>query len=327
MARIVFFESEQWQQDFVKHHFPKKWKHRIEFNSKPLELADTPNLQTAVVLCVFIKSKITAEIMDKLPNLRLIVTQSTGFDHIDVAYATQKGITVSNVPTYGDNTVAEHTFALLLSLARNTQIAFYRAKAENYNLSGLTGFDLKGKTIGIVGGGKIGMNSVKIARGFGMKVLVYDVRHDPFLQQILDFTYVDLHTLLKESDIVSLHAPYMPATHHLINMHTVKLLKKGVTLLNTSRGGLVETDALYYGLTKGIIARAGLDVLEEEELLFNHHTETPIVKKNREIIKMDNVLYTPHLAFDSKEALERIMFTTIENVTQFLNGNPVNKVK
>jgi D-lactate dehydrogenase len=205
----------------------------------------------------------------------------------------------------------------------------------DFTIKDLVGFDLKRKTIGIIGGGRIGMNVAKIAHGFGMNVLVYDKFRNNFYTDILDFKYVDeLDEIYKCSDIISLHLPFTPKTRHTIDKSAVKKMKKGVVLLNTARGALVDTDALIYGLEKGIIGYAGLDVLEEEEYIThphsfgNKHNPTPsLITKNRAIIAHPRVLFTPHNAFNTKEALERIESVTIENIKSHLRGQTINQVK
>ena len=197
-------------------------------------------------------------------------------------------------------------------------------------------FDLKGKTIGIVGGGRIGMNMVRIAHGFQMNVLVYDMRKDPQLAKDLGFDYADLHDLLARSDIISLHVPYNPQTHHLINTESLQHMKKGAYLINTARGGVVDTDALLQGLDEGVIAGAGLDVLEgecdiqeEKQLLTKHFQQTCNLKtvlQDHAIMKHPKVIVTPHNAFNSHEALVRIMDTTIANIKAFAEGRVENSV-
>jgi len=199
----------------------------------------------------------------------------------------------------------------------------------------LKGFDLRGKTLGVVGAGNIGMHVIKIARGFGMKVLVYDVSRNDFLQEVLEYSYVSLDELLKKSDIVTLHVPYCKETHHLINMKTVRMMKKGALLINTSRGGVVDTDALLYALEHKILSGIGLDVIEGEELikeekqlLYEKQTaETlALLAEDHKLLSKDNVLYTPHIAFYSEEALQRILDVTAENILCFIAKKPQNIV-
>jgi D-lactate dehydrogenase len=240
------------------------------------------------------------------------------------------------VPFYGENTVAEHTFALILALSRKVHEAFVRVRQGNFSLDGLRGFDLKDKTIGVVGAGHIGLHVIRIARGFGMKVLAFDVQRNNFLAEVLGFAYADLETLLGQSDIITLHAPYNARTHHLINGDNISRIKSGAVLINTSRGGLVDTEALLKALDDGILAGAGLDVLEgeeavlEESALLGDSANPELLRRaiqNHLILKKPNVVFTPHNAFNSQEALERILDTTAENITCFAAGTPKNVVR
>ena len=292
-------------------------------------------LADAEIVSPFIYSKLTAERLAKLPKLKMIATRSTGFDHIDMAECARRGITVCNVPFYGENTVAEHTFALILALSRKVHEAFVRVRAGNFSLDGLRGFDLKDKTIGVVGAGRIGLHVIRIARGFGMKVLAFDVKRDNFWAEVLGFEYAELDDLLGRSDIITLHAPYNKHTHHLINRNNVGRIKRGAILINTSRGGLVDTEVLLKALDDGILAGAGLDVLEGEEAIYEESAllgdavnpeRLRQALQNHVILKKPNVVFTPHNAFNSQEALERILQTTADNIVAFAAGTPKNIV-
>ena len=297
-------------------------------------------IKDTVILSTFINSKINKSVIDALPSLKFITTRSTGFDHIDTGYARSKGIAVSNVPTYGENTVAEHTFALILSLARNLKKAYSKFSEGDFSINELMGFDLKGKTIGVIGTGHIGLRVIKIAVGFGMKVLAFDQISNPFLSEVLGYKIVDFETLLKESDIITLHAPYNKNTHHMINEDNIGKIKKGAILINTARGGLVDIVALTKALDKKILAGAALDVLEGEDIILEE--EQLLVRRKKELynpqklqlmlrdgflLQRENVIFTPHIGFYSKEALQRILDTTVRNITGFLNKNPVNTVQ
>jgi D-lactate dehydrogenase len=332
-VKLAFFELNEWEEHYLRERLPAP--HEIVVLCHVLEDADLPKLTDAAVASPFIYSKLTADRLARLPALKLVATRSTGFDHVDTATCRQRGITVCNVPFYGENTVAEHTFALILALSRKVHEAFVRVRAGNFSLEGLRGFDLKDKTIGVVGAGHIGLHVIRIARGFGMKVLAFDVRRDNFLAEVLGFEYADLDTLLARSDTISLHAPYSPKTHHLINRDNVTRIKRGAVLINTSRGGLVDTTALLKALDDGILAGAGLDVLEgeeavlEESALLNDTTNPELLRRaiqNHLILKKPNVVFTPHNAFNSQEALERILDTTLANIQAFAAGAPKNVV-
>lgn len=334
--KIAFVEmKDRWEQEFVK-------KGMAEFPG--LLFFDGPaqdcvgDLRDVEVLSVFINSKVQKKQMDLLPNLKCITTRSTGFDHIDLKTAHEKGIVVCNVPTYGENTVAEHTFALILSLSRNLRKAYLRTVQNNFSIDGLRGFDLKGKTLGVIGTGHIGLHVIRMALGFGMKVIAFDVKEQTFMAEILNFEYVSFEDLLKKSDIISLHAPYLPSTKHLINKKNIGLIKRGAVLVNTARGGLIETDALADALDQKILSGAGLDVLEEEEYVLeekrllegteteDHWRRLQTTLKNHVLLHRENVIYTPHMAFYSCEAVQRILDTTMDNIRSFREGKPINGV-
>lgn len=292
-------------------------------------------LAEAEVLAPFIHSAVTREALAALPKLRLVATRSTGFEHVDLAAAAERGVAVANVPAYGENTVAEHTFALMLALSRKVHQAYIRTQRGDYTLEGLRGFDLAGRTLGVVGAGAIGLHVIRIAKGFGMDVLAYDVNQNRLLSEVLGFRYTDLDELLGDSDIVSLHAPAIPATHHMINRDTLGKMKRGALLINTARGSLVDTEALAAALDTGILAGAGLDALEgeefmehEDELLHQTGAEEQLktLVRNNILQRRPDVVITPHIAFNSEEALRRILDTTVENVRAFLSGEPRNLV-
>ncbi len=292
----------------------------ISINEEKLSESNLELAKDVDVVCVFTNSVITKEIIDGLPNLKAIITRSTGFDHIDVTYANSKNIKICNVPAYGSETVAEFTFALILTLSRKTREAILSLK-ENRDYTvpvNVQGFDLSGKTLGVVGTGKIGKNVIHIARGFGMNVIAYDLYPDLAFAKENNFIYKSLPEILAQSDIVTLHAPYTKENHHLINKENISLFKKGAYLINTARGELIETDALVVGLEDGIIAGAGLDVLEGERA----------IKKGDNVPMLDlpNVVMTPHVAFDTVEAEMRIIHTTVDNIKNLISGTPINLV-
>lgn len=330
--RIAFFEIQGWERPLLEEAFKD---HELFFSEKPLQAADLPAIKDFEALSVFIYSRVGKEIIDAMPNLKLVATRSTGYDHIDIAAAKEKGVIVSNVPTYGEHTVAEHTFALILALSRNVHKSHVRRLKNDFSIEGLKGFDLKDKTIGVIGAGKIGLHVIKIARGFGMRVLAYDAFQNNFLSDVLDFDYVPLDRLLAESDIITLHTPYNEKTHHLINEGMIGTIKRGAILINTARGELVDNDALIQALDQEILAGAGLDVIEgeylikeEKELLSGTKVGSDLSElvNDHNLLRRDNVVYTPHIAFYSDEALHRILHTTIENITCFVSGSCQNQV-
>lgn len=331
--RIAIFDTKAGE----KKYFSKALAgQQLEFSADSLDEKTASLAKNAQAVMVFVASRLTAEVLKKMPKLKLVIARSTGFDHIDLKYCQKNGITVCNVPSYGENTVAEHAFALILSLSRNIHKSYLRTIREDYRIEGLKGFDLHGKTIGVVGAGKIGLHLIKMARGFDMNVLAYDVNQDQFLADVLGFKYVSLENLLAQSDIISLHVPDNKFTHHLINRKNIGLIKKGALLINTARGGVVETEALLEALDKKILAGAGLDVvegenliMEEKQIAYDKETADEMLSlvKNHILLSKENVIFTPHIAFYSQEALERIMEVSAENVLAFAHGQPKNIVK
>ena len=308
----------------------------IEVISETLAEAKIEHLKDVEVLIPFIHSKIGPSELDTMPKLRCIATRSTGSDHIDIAAAKERGITIANVPAYGETAVAEFTFALMLTLSRKVHQAYARTQRGDYTLEGLRGFDLYHKTLGVVGAGAIGLHVIRIATGFGMNVVAYDVMQNRLLSEVLGFRYVPLNELLAQSDIVTLHAPAILPTYHMLNKETFAQVKRGAFLINTARGSLIDTTALAWALDTGILAGAALDAMEgeeflqhEEELLSQPGAEEKLrlLVHNHVLQRRPNVIITPHIAFNSKEALRRIQDTTIENVKAFLSHTSINVVK
>lgn len=344
-TKIAFFEIDSWEkthlQASIEKGVSKKLLKRVNLKifKKPLTQKIINQVQDIEILGIFINSKIDKAVLEKLPKLKFITTMSVGFDHIDLGACAKQGIMVSNVPSYGENTIAEHTFALILALARKLPQVIEEVRKGDFTLDNLRSFDLEGKTIGIIGLGRIGSCAAKIAQGFGMKILAYDIRKNPKLIKKLNLKlkYVTLDYLLSYADIVSLHANYNPANHYLINKNNIKKFKKGALLINTARGGLVETEALLLALKKGILSGVGLDVLEEEgflreekELLtkkFQQKYNLKTILQTHLLREHPKVIITPHIAFNSREALSNILETTIKNILGFLDGKPINLVK
>lgn len=330
---LVFcYEVEPWEESYLRQRLAEV---DLRASGEPLGLQTVELASDATSVSIFIHSHVTAGVLAQLPKLRQIATRSTGYDHIDLAACTARGIIVSNVPVYGENTVAEHTFGLILSLSRKIHHAYARTIRGDFSLQGLRGFDLKGRTLGVVGTGHIGLHVIRIGRGFGMDVLASDVREQPLLAEVLGFQYVALEALLERSDIVTLHVPYLPGTHHLLNRERLSRMKRGSLLINTARGAVVDTDALLWALDEGILAGAGLDVLEGEELIAEERQllgqgvvteQLQAAIRGHVLLRRDDVVITPHIAFNSEEALQRILETTAENVKIFLRGAPSNTV-
>lgn len=329
--KYAFFELENWEKEYFQKEITD---HELVFFDAPLD-HDTPGLETFDVVIIFIHTQLNKELMDKMPNLKFITTMSTGFDHIDLAECKNRNIVVSNVPSYGETVVAEHTFALLLAIARRLMDSVERVKKGNFMPSGLTGFELRGKTIGVIGVGSIGTNVIRIARGFGMNAIVYKRTPDYALEKELGCKFVDLDILYQQSDIVTLHIPYTKETHHYINSESFAKMKDGVVLINTARGALIDTTALLQALESGKVKAAGLDVLEEEpllqeekELLSQQFDKDKLltVLQDHMLVNHPRVIITPHNAFNSEEALKKIIETTHENLAAFVSQAPVNVV-
>ncbi|MDQ5972376.1 MAG: D-lactate dehydrogenase [Patescibacteria group bacterium] len=308
----------------------------LRFTAEPLSATNVD--PDAEVISGFVSSAMPAELIAQFPKLKLIACRSTGFNHVDLKAALKQGLQVANVPTYGEHTVAEYTFTLLLALTRKViaaQTAFAQGNATHDSLQGV---DLYGKTFGLIGTGHIGKNVAAIAQGFGMKVVANDAfpDHDWSKQHKID--YLPLDKLLDQSDVVSLHIPYTKESHHLINESKLGRLKPTALLVNTARGELVDTEALITDLANNSLAGAALDVFEGENLVDIHNELITLRKTGKRqqleqgvaldiMRKLPNLLVTNHNAFNTVEALGRINQTTADNITSYLNGSPQNLVK
>ena len=272
-------------------------------------------------VCVFVNDTVNAEVVEALHQLgvKAIALRCAGYNNVDLK-ACQGKLRVFRVPAYSPYAVAEHAMALLLAVNRRIHKAHIRTREFNFSLNGLTGFDLHGKTVGIVGTGKIGRIFADICRGFGMKILAYDKFPNP--NAGLD--YVELEELLRKSDIISLHCPLTEETHHMISDDAVEMMKPGVVIINTSRGGLIDTEALINGIKVGIVGAACLDVYEEEGEVFYEDLSGHILHDDKlvRLIAMPNVIVTSHQAFLTREALDNIASTTVNNLTRFFAGDP-----
>lgn len=336
MAKIVFYEASETDKVQLTEGL-KNTDHHWEFVPVPLT-ADTVDEEAEVVSVFVGRSHITSELMDKMPQLKLIATRSTGFDHVDLAAATERGVTVVNVPSYGENTVAEHVFTLLLALARKLPQTLETTKDGVYCPTDLSGFDLKGKTLGVVGMGRIGQHSARIGRGFGMEVVGFDVFEKPEIAEEIGFSYAPLEDVLKTADIVTLHAPLTPENVHLMNTERIGLMKDGAILINTARGELVDTRALIAALESGHLSGAGLDTIEGERFLSeeievntvldNKTTKEALINlaETETLLRMTQVVVTPHSAYNTFEAVGRINATTADNIIKFWYGETPNKV-
>lgn len=323
--KIAVFEVEPWECDAFR---ALEDAHEVVYRAGPLDAAAAEEVADAEVVSVFIYSALDREVLERFDRLRLIATRSTGIDHIDLDHCREHGIEVANVPTYGGHVVAEHTFALLLAISRRLVDAVDRTRRGDFSLEGLRGFDLRGRTLGVVGTGDIGGHVARIARGFGMRVLAFDTEPRAELAEEVGLDYVDLGELLERADVVSLHVPATPATENMISHDQFARMKEGAVLLNTSRGTVVDTEALLRALADGRLGAAGLDVLPEEptvrdetELLrsfFREKHKLDTLLADHILLRMRNVVVTPHSAFDTRDAVDRILGTTRATIERFL---------
>jgi D-lactate dehydrogenase len=331
--KIAVFEVEDWERDAFR---SLQEEHEVVFLNEPLNAANAGGYADADVVSTFIYSNLNRMVLEQFEHLELIATRSTGYDHIDGDYCREHGIIVSNVPTYGDTTVAEHVFGLLLAISHNLVTAVDRTRRGDFSLQGLQGFDVRGKVLGVVGTGSIGLCVTEIARGFGMEVVAYDIRHNDEAARELGFRYVELDELLAVSDVITLHVPYNPKTHHLISDDAFAKMKDGVVLINTSRGRIVDMRALVRAIGDRKVSAAGLDVLPEEptireeaELLrsvFREEHDLQAILADHILLRLRNVIITPHSAFFTREAVQRILKTTVENIVGFAGSQPQNVV-
>ena len=320
--KIAFFDTKPYDKYFFQKYgkiYGVTFKfYETKLNSDTVELAKGYD-----GVCVFVNDSVTEEVIKKLHdfNVSIVALRCAGFNNVNMK-AAEGRIHVLRVPSYSPSAIAEHTMALLLTSIRRIHKAYIRSKDFNFSLVGLTGMELKGKTVGIIGTGKIGQAFAKICHGFDMRLLAYDKYHSNMLMEECNLKYVSLDTLLSQSDIISLHCPLNDETHHLINNKTLSNCKDGVILINTSRGALVDTDALLMHIKDRKIGAACLDVYEEESDLFFEDNSGHIIEDDTiaRLITMPNVIVTSHQAFLTNEALESIAKTTVKNIVEISNS-------
>lgn len=337
--KVVFFNIEPWAEEYLKNSKDLSGAGvEVGFMNQTLDKNHLISDTNFDILGMFVDSIADATVIGSLPSLKHITTLSTGYDAIDFQACAAKGITVSYVPTYGENTVAEYAFGLILALSRKICEARDRVKEEgSFRLDGLRGFDLAGKTLGVLGTGHIGQHVIRMAKGFNMNVIAFDAFPNASLAAELGFEYKTLPEILQQCDILTIHVPYLPSTHHIINAENISLMKQGAYLINTARGAVVDTNALLTALKSGKLGGAGLDVLEEEGIIKDEldylvgnqlqDHDLRVVLEDHTLIDMPNVIITPHNAFNTTEAFTRILDTTIKNIVGFSNGQPVNLVQ
>lgn len=322
VEKVAWFDTEDWEREYLE-----RLDHGLEIVFFEQKLSEE-NVEEAGpqfdAVSVFISSDIGEKAMKEL-DVDVVACRSTGFDHVDVEEAEEEGIRVCNVPEYGANTVAEHTFGLILSLSRRIKKAAEKVEEGDFSHEGLRGFDLAGKTLGVIGTGSIGQEVIKIAESFDMNIIASDPYPDKELESRMPFMYVSQEDLFEIADIVSLHCPLTEENHHMISEEDFKKMEDTI-IINTARGALIDTEALIKALENGNVARAGLDVLEEEgfiqediELLGDTDVDPEKVLEDHILMDRDDVVITPHNAFNSEEALQRIDRKTVENLEQGKN--------
>ena len=305
---IIFFSSKNYDQQFfnatnTRYHF------NIKYLEVPLNKSTSVLANGYEVVCVFVNDVVDREIISELSaiGVKLIALRCAGFNNVDIQSANEAGIKIVRVPAYSPYSVAEHTLALILTLNRKTHRAYNRVKEGNFSLNGLMGFDLHEKTVGLIGLGKIGLVTAKILKGFGCKVLGYDI-HRPAEVDELGIEFTSLEKIYTSSDIISLHCPLTPETHHIINADSIAQMKKGVMLINTSRGALIDAKAVIDALKSEQISNLGLDVYEEEADLFFEDLSDKVIQDDifMRLLSFNNVLITGHQAFFTSNALQKI---------------------
>lgn len=329
MIKIAFFDAKDYDKTLFN-EYNKKYNYEITYFESKLNSETAPLAQGFDVVCVFVNDKVDKDTLDKLNEygVKLIALRCAGFNNVD--FDNLQNIRVVRVPQYSPYAVAEHAIALLLNINRKIYKSYQRVKKYNFSLDGLLGFDLHGKTIGVVGTGKIGKVFIEIMKGFGTNIIAYDLFKDEKAAENLGFEYVSFEELCEKSDIISLHCPLTPETQYIINEKSLSKMKDGVILINCSRGNLINTDDLIDALSSGKIGGVGLDVYENEEDFFLKDMSGSYERdKNLSLlISMPNVLITSHQAFFTSEALNKIASDTCQNISDiFNNGECVNEIK
>lgn len=324
--RIAFFDAKPYDRAFFDEanagfRFPIKYfQHHLDASTVSLA-------RGANTVCIFVNDVVDKKIIRSLEKneVELIALRCAGYNNVDFETAFRRGIHVVRVPAYSPHAVAEHAMALILSLNRKTHRAYYRTRDSNFTIDGLMGFDLFNKTVGIIGTGAIGRVLARILKGFGIRVLAYDVKPDRALAKAEGFVYADLDTVYRRSDVISLHCPLTKDTYHMIDARAIKKMRDGVMIINTGRGKLIDTRALINALKKGKVGAAGLDVYEEESEYFFEDFSTKVVSDDvlARLLTFPNVLVTAHQGFFTREALTNIAQTTLKNIDDYFTGRPL----
>lgn len=325
--KIAFFSTQSYDRDYFSRY---NREHELVFFEAGLN-TDTVGLATGCqAICAFVNDQVNAAVLEQLSEMgiKLVALRSAGYNNVDLQAAKGKGITVVRVPAYSPYAVAEHAVALILTLNRKTHKAYNRVREGNFSLEKLTGFDLQGKTVGVIGTGKIGQLFGEIMMGFGCKIVAFDLFVNKEFEK-KGVEYLPLVKLLPRCDIISLHCPLNEQTRHIISTDTLAIMKPGAMLINTGRGALIDTRAVINSLKSKHLGYLGIDVYEQEEKLFFHNLSEEIIEDDAimRLMSFPNVLITAHQGFFTEEALSQIAQTTLENITAFEQGKPLeNKV-
>lgn len=322
--KAIFFDVQPYEENFLKENTPKELEAVFLKDSLNPSFEVGEDLKDAQIISVFTSSTLNDKVLEKFPNLKFVITRSVGYSHINTNYCKERGINIFNAPHYGDHTVAEYVFGILLDTIRNIGQGAHGVKNDSIKMAKYTGVELFGKTMGVVGVGAIGANVLDIAHGFKMNTLAYDPHPKG------EYKYVELDELLRKSDIISINSPLNEKTCHLINKENIEKMKDGVIIVNAARGEIIDTQALYEALISGKIAYAALDVIECEEILCSEdkkcvgldNIKEICLEKfflNQKLMQLPNVTITPHMAYNTKEAIDRILTMTKENLNSCLN--------
>lgn len=327
MMKVAVFSTKKWAQDSLSLMKPEEVE--LQFFEARLSIETASLVQGFDGVCVFVNDDLSKEVIKAIADygIKFIALRCSGFNNVDIAYAAERGLPVVRVPAYSPYAVAEHALGLILSLNRKYHRSHNRIREGNFSIDGLMGFDIHKKTVGVIGTGKIGQIFIRLMQGFDCDILAYDKFPNQDLQE-QGVAYTDLETLYKSSDIISLHCPLNHATYHLINSYAIQSMKKGVMIINTSRGPLIDTEAVIEGLKKEKIGYVGLDVYEEEGDLFFEDLSDKVIQDDTfiRLQNFPNVLITAHQAFFTREAVENIAATTFENIQALAKCEPQNLV-
>jgi len=319
MNKIVFFDANNFSKEILNEKINLE---NIEITEKILNKNNVKDYSDAEIICISVHTKVDSELLNNFPNLKLICLLSTGYDHINMKECENREIIVTNVPGYSNESVAEHSLALLFTISKRIHLCDIELENKNIIMNELMGFELKNKTIGIIGTGSIGLSMIKLSKGVGMNVIAFDINHNIEAEKEFEFKYVEMNELLETSDIISLHVPLNKHTQHLLSKDKFNKMKQGVVIINTARGGLIDSESLLNALDSGKVDFAGLDVFEDEDAICTN--ESCVTRK---LIEHSKVVATPHSAFNTKEAIESLLDITINNIKLFLAKKEVeNKI-